>query len=183
VSATYTLGYYPENKKFDGKYRSIKVKVKKDGVELQNRRGYYAIDPAQIKGYSAQQEVASALHDAAPSTLVGFSARVRLASANSTPGKVGVDFLVDASTLSTEDTSAGNRLNLGFCAPYSRLRERCWRNAASKWTSHSKQTFTSTSLTKVCCCTWTLILSQEITNCGWPFRTIKPGSSERSTLH
>jgi VWFA-related protein len=116
VSATYTLGYYPENKKFDGKYRSIKVKVKKDGVELQNRRGYYAIDPTQIKGYSAQQEVASALHDSIPSTLVGFSARVRPASANSTPGKVSVDFLVDASTLSTEDTSSGKRLNLGFYA-------------------------------------------------------------------
>jgi len=116
VSATYTLGYYPENKKFDGKYRSIKIKVKKDGVELQNRRGYYAIDPTRVKGYSAQQEVASALHDAAPSTLVGFSARVRPASANSTPGKVGVDFLVDASTLSTEDTSSGKRLNLAFYA-------------------------------------------------------------------
>ncbi len=99
VSATYTLGYYPENKKFDGKYRSIKIKVKKDAVELQNRRGYYAIDPTQIKGYSAQQEVTSALK-----------------SANSTPGKVGIDFLVDASTLSTEETSGGKRLNLAFYA-------------------------------------------------------------------
>ncbi len=116
VSATYTLGYYPENKKFDGKYRSIKIKVKKDAVELQNRRGYYAIDPTQIKGYSAQQEVTSALNDTVPSTLVGFSARVRPASANSTPGKVGIDFLVDASTLSTEETSGGKRLNLAFYA-------------------------------------------------------------------
>src|SRR5437870_8731491 len=39
-TATYTLGYYPENKKWDGKYRSIKVKVKRDGTEIQNRRGY-----------------------------------------------------------------------------------------------------------------------------------------------
>jgi len=116
VAATYTLGYYPENKKFDGKYRSIKVKVKKDGLELQNRRGYYAIDPMQIKGYSAQQEVAAALNDAAPSTLVGFSARVRPPAANSTPGKLGIDFLVDASTLSTEDTSSGKRLNVAFYA-------------------------------------------------------------------
>jgi hypothetical protein len=116
VAATYTLGYYPENKKFDGKYRSIKIKIKKDGLEIQNRRGYYAIDPMQIKGYSAQQEVASALNDAAPSTLVGFSARVRPPSANSTPGKIGIDFLVDASTLSTEDTSSGKRLNLAFYA-------------------------------------------------------------------
>ena len=70
----------------------------------------------QIKGYSAQQEVASALNDAAPSTLVGFSARVRPPATNSTPGKVGIDFLVDASTLSTEDTSSGKRLNVAFYA-------------------------------------------------------------------
>ncbi len=115
-AATYTLGYYPENKKWDGKYRTIKVKVKKDGVELQNRRGYYAIETTQAKGYSPQQEVASALRDAVPSTLVGFSARVRPASANSTPGKLGIDFLVDGSTLSTEETSGGKRLNVAFYA-------------------------------------------------------------------
>ncbi len=115
-AATYTLGYYPENKKWDGKYRSIKVKVKRDGTEVQNRRGYFAIDPTQMKGYSQEQEVASALRDVVPATLVGFSARVRPSSANSTPGKVGVDFLVDANTLSAEDTSGGKRLNVAFYA-------------------------------------------------------------------
>ena len=115
-TATYTLGYYPENKKWDGKYRSIKVKVKRDGTEVQNRRGYFAIDPTQMKGYSQEQEVASALRDVVPATLVGFSARVRPSSANSTPGKVGVDFLVDANTLSAEDTSGGKRLNVAFYA-------------------------------------------------------------------
>src|SRR5207253_4899322 len=115
-AATYTLGYYPENKKWDGKYRSIKVKVKRDGTEVQNRRGYFAIDPTQMKGYSQEQEVASALRDVVPATLVGFSARVRPSSANSTPGKVGVDFLVDANTLSAENTSGGKRLNVAFYA-------------------------------------------------------------------
>ena len=42
-SATYTLGYYPENKKWDGKYRAIKVKVERDAVQIQNRSGYYAL--------------------------------------------------------------------------------------------------------------------------------------------
>jgi VWFA-related protein len=116
VTATYTLGYYPENKKFDGKYRSIKIKVKKDGVELQHRRGYYAFDPTQLKGYNPQQEVTAALNDVVPSTLIAFSARVRPASANSAPDKVGVDFLVDASTLTTQDTSSGKRLNVAFYA-------------------------------------------------------------------
>src|SRR6266704_2229420 len=117
TSAAYTLGYYPENKKYDGKYRQIKVKVKRDGVEVQNRRGYMAIDPTQTKGYNPSQEVASALSDAAPSTLGAFSARVQPPAANkAAKDKVGVDFLVDASTLSTEDASGGKKLNVAFYA-------------------------------------------------------------------
>lgn len=114
VSATYTLGYYPENKKWDGKYRRIKVKIKRDAIELQHRRGYYAFDPTQIKGYNPEHAVSSALNDVVPSSLVAFSARVRPPAANSASGKVGVDFLVDASTLSTQDTSSGKRLNVAF---------------------------------------------------------------------
>jgi hypothetical protein len=115
-SATYTLGYYPENKKWDGKYRQIKVKVSRDGVETRSRRGYYAIDPTQIKGYNASQEVASALADVVPATLVGFTAQVKPPSANAGKGKIGITFLVDASTLSAEDASGGKRLNVVFYA-------------------------------------------------------------------
>ncbi len=109
-SAAYTLGYYPENKKYDGKYRSIKVKVKRDGIEIHNRRGYYAIDPTQVKGYKPQQEVASALGDIVPSTMVAFTAQVKPPAVNSVPGKIGVTYLVDASTLSAEDASGGKHL-------------------------------------------------------------------------
>jgi hypothetical protein len=117
TSAAYTLGYYPENKKYDGKYRQIKVKVKRDGVDAQYRRGYMAIDPTLTKGYNPSQEVASALSDVAPSTLVAFSARVLPPSANkAAKDKVGVDFLVDATTLSTEDASGGKKLNVTFYA-------------------------------------------------------------------
>jgi hypothetical protein len=115
---SYTLGYYPENKKYDGKYRQIKVKVKRDGVEVQCRRGYYAIDPTQVKGYNPELEVSSALGDAVPSTLVAFTARVVPSAENrSAKGKVGVDFLVDASTVSTEDASGGGKkVNVAFYA-------------------------------------------------------------------
>jgi VWFA-related protein len=115
-TAAYSLGYYPDNKKYDSKYRSIKVKVKKDGVEVQSRRGYFAIDPTQTKGYNPQQEVGAALADNIPSTLVSFSAQVKPPSANSVPGKIGVTYLVDASTLSAEDASGGKRLNAMFYA-------------------------------------------------------------------
>ena len=117
TAAAYTLGYYPETKKYDGKYRQIKVKVKRDGVEVQNRHGYMALDPTQVKGYNPSQEVTSALSDVAPSTLVAFSARVQPPSANkSAKDKVGVDFLVDANTLSTEDASGSKKLNVAFYA-------------------------------------------------------------------
>src|SRR4030088_64201 len=115
-SAAYTIGYYPENKKYDGKYRSIKVKVKGSGLEIQHRRGYYAIDATQIKGYNPQQEVVSALGDIVPATLVSFTVQVNPPAANLDPGKLGVTYLVDANTLSVEDTSGGKRLNAVFYA-------------------------------------------------------------------
>jgi len=120
-AAVYTLGYYPENKKYDGQYRSIKVKLNRSGVEVFHRRGYYAIDPAQLKGYNPGQEVTAALGDALPSTLVAFRAQVKSAADNSTKGKLGVSFLVDADTLSAEDASGGKHMNVAFYATvYSR---------------------------------------------------------------
>jgi len=115
-AAAYTVGYYPENKKYDGKYRGIKVKVKRDGVEIHSRRGYFAIDPTQTKGYNAQQEVVSALGDAVPATFVAFSAQVKPPSANSVQGKIGVTFLVDGHSLSAEDASGGKHLNVSMYA-------------------------------------------------------------------
>jgi VWFA-related protein len=112
TSATYTLGYYTDNKKWDGKYRNIKVKLERPGTELQYRRGYFAVDPGQGKGYSANNEVAAALTGAVPATQVAFSARV--VSAAGAKGKIGVDFLVDASTVSTEEVSGEKKINVVF---------------------------------------------------------------------
>jgi VWFA-related protein len=102
---SYTLGYYPEDKKWDGKYRSVKVKLKPNGLDSRYRRGYFAIDPASLKDRNPEQGAVEALQDRAPDTLVTFSAQVKQAAS----GKLGVDFLVDARTLSTEDVSGGNK--------------------------------------------------------------------------
>ena len=103
-ASSYTLGYYPEDKKWDGKYRSVKVKLNRDGVDTRYRRGYFAIDPASLKT-NPEQGAVEALQDSAPDTLVTFSAQVKPAAS----GKLGVDFLVDARTLSAEDVSGGNK--------------------------------------------------------------------------
>jgi len=105
AGASYTLGYYPEDKKWDGKYRAIKVKLNRDGLDTRYRRGYFAIDPASMKDRNPEKGAVEALQDSAPDTLVTFSAQVRPAEG----GKVAVDFLVDAHTLSTEDVSGGEK--------------------------------------------------------------------------
>jgi VWFA-related protein len=104
-AASYTLGYYPEDKKWDGKYRSVKVKLNRDGLDTRYRRGYFSIDPTSVKDRNPEQGATEALQDSAPDTLVTFSAQVKPAGA----GKLGVDFLVDAHTLSTEEVSGGNK--------------------------------------------------------------------------
>jgi VWFA-related protein len=101
----YTLGYYPEDKKWDGKYRPVKVKLKPNGLESRYRRGYFAIDPASWNDRNSEQGVVEALQDRVPDTQVTFSAQVKPVA----NGKLGVDFLVDARTLSTEDVSGGNK--------------------------------------------------------------------------
>ena len=111
-SASYTIGYYPEDKKWDGKYRSIKVKLARDGVLVRHRHGYFAIDPSQQKDRKPEQQVADALHDNAPSTLVTFSAQIKPAE----KGKIAIAYLVDANSLSAEDVSGGKKLSFAYYA-------------------------------------------------------------------
>jgi hypothetical protein len=111
-AAAYTIGYYPEDKKWDGKYRSIKVKLDRNGVELQHRRGYYAIDPSQEKDRKPDQILAEALRDAVPDTLVTFSAQVKPGE----KGTLGINYLVDPTTISTEDASGGKKLRFSYYA-------------------------------------------------------------------
>lgn len=107
-AASYTLAYYPSEKKWDGKYRTIKVKLGREGVEARYRHGYFAIDPSQEKDRKPEQSVAQALQDVVPNTQVTFSAQIKRADT----GKIGVDFLVDPKTVSAEDSSGGKKLNL-----------------------------------------------------------------------
>lgn len=44
-STYYMVGYYPENKKWDGKFRKVQVKVERPGVKLRYKLGYFASDP------------------------------------------------------------------------------------------------------------------------------------------
>ena len=110
--ASYAIGYYPENKKWDGKYRSIKVKVAHGDSEVRYRKGYFAVDSFSEKNTNYEQNVAAVLTFNAPATEVSFMAQAKPAE----PGKVRVVFLVDAHTLSAEDSGGGKKMNVNLYA-------------------------------------------------------------------
>jgi VWFA-related protein len=112
--ASYTIGYYPENKKWDGKYRSIKVKVNRDDVEVRARKGYFAIDSSQTRDRKDEQQVATALQLNAPATQVLFMGQAKPTD----PGKVRVLFLVDGHTLTAEDSGGKKKMNVSLYATF-----------------------------------------------------------------
>jgi VWFA-related protein len=44
----YVLGYQPTNAVFDGRFRAIKVGVKRPGIRVRARRGYLALEPSRM---------------------------------------------------------------------------------------------------------------------------------------
>jgi VWFA-related protein len=108
----YTLGYYPENKNWDGKFRKINLKAERKDIRLRYRSGYYAIDSLQLTGPAdAQpektrvQELIRAIQDPLPATGVSFWAHL-IPPGSADPSSY-VEFLVDSNTLSC--AAAGDR--------------------------------------------------------------------------
>jgi VWFA-related protein len=110
--ASYSLGYYPENKKWDGKMRNIKVKIDQGDTQIRYRKGYFAIEPGPAKDHNYEQDVASALAVDVPSTQISFMAQAKPTD----PGKMRVVFKVDAHTLSAEDSAGSKKMNVNFYA-------------------------------------------------------------------
>ncbi len=44
----YVLGFQPANTTWDGKFRAVQVRVKRDGVRVRARKGYLALEPARM---------------------------------------------------------------------------------------------------------------------------------------
>jgi len=101
----YTLGYYPESKTWDGRFRKIVVKVNRADIRLRYRQGYFAIDP---KGYAKLDPKHQALDlgqalslDYPLSTALTFRAVV-MPPSEKTGNQVMINYGVDAHALGFE---------------------------------------------------------------------------------
>ena len=74
-SSYYMLAYYPSNKKWDGKFRNVKLQVDRPGTQLRYRRGYFAVSPSDWKKADGEKVLTAALTaNSLPSTELTFMA-------------------------------------------------------------------------------------------------------------
>jgi VWFA-related protein len=67
LTSYYLLGYYSSNRKLDGRFRAIKVRVKRPGVDVRARRGYRAATDEEMR--EGQQLMTSAKAAAPPNVV------------------------------------------------------------------------------------------------------------------
>jgi len=76
----YTLSYTPTNRRYDGRFRKIHVKVSGRGYRIAHRSGYYAEDPnrppEKTEAVLRSLSVAGMMHGAPESRQIPFQARI-----------------------------------------------------------------------------------------------------------
>jgi VWFA-related protein len=73
---TYALGYYPENRNWNGQYRKIRVKVDHGGLRLQYRHGYTAVPEAPLSAPEGREALDDAVFSPLDATGVGVAVRI-----------------------------------------------------------------------------------------------------------
>jgi len=116
-STYYTLEYYPANKTWDGKFRSIQIKSR-SGVNLRYRQGYYALDPGTQNKYTDKtltRTFSDALSLDSPSA-TGVVFRAGVAPPSAKEKQVTVNFAIDPHTLGFERKDDGLQHIIVTCA-------------------------------------------------------------------
>jgi VWFA-related protein len=92
---TYMLGYYPSHDSWKGKFREIKVRVKRPGADLHYRRGYFAQPEEPADPWYREGVLEAALWSPVAATGIGLTVQVTPGSG----GSLNLALQVDAGDL------------------------------------------------------------------------------------
>ena len=126
LTSYYLLGYYSTNTALDGKYRAIKVRVKRPGVDVRGRPGYRAATEAEVRGGvlaperpdappPAVQDALDSLGGIGPRapvrTLAGFVPVMGVAGGAMAGARAWVVTELDPATARSEELAGGARVD------------------------------------------------------------------------
>ena len=97
LTSYYLLGYYSTNSKLDGRFRTLKVRVKRPGVDVRARRGYRAATEEEVN--AARAAVAVPVPPAVAAVNAALADLSRLRSA--TPFRINAVPYASSGTVST----------------------------------------------------------------------------------
>ncbi len=97
--ANYTIGFYPQNINWNGKYHTLTVKVDRPGVHLRYRRGYFATRETSHNEVQESAALNRAIFDPLDSTAIGLRISI-LKFVHVPSGKVLLGIDMDADSMS-----------------------------------------------------------------------------------
>lgn len=120
VGSYYLLSYYSTNQRLDGRFRRIRVEVKREGVEVRARPGYLA--PTEAEARAAGAALTTASKSGPPPTVTraletlgpargSLPVRVQAAGA---PGTIHAVVELDAATVKQPEWVSGGTLKVTF---------------------------------------------------------------------
>jgi VWFA-related protein len=115
INTYYVLTYAPQNQEYDGRYRRITVKVNRPGVEIETRKGYYAVrkpNPVPVPDWEGQ--AMAILRSGRSENAMAMRAEVFTFPEPAKPGLVPVFVGVPASELTYEFDKQKNTYNCDF---------------------------------------------------------------------
>jgi len=122
--ANYTLGFYPQNIRWDGKYHTLVVKVDKPGIHLRYRRGYFATEEAPKNEDQGNAALNAAIYSPLDSTGLGLTVSIlKFVHAPKGPVLQGVDVDTHSMTLRHRPVQPGVLLGIDIDARNMRLQD------------------------------------------------------------
>ena len=117
-SSYYVLGYHPAELKHDGKFHDITVRVKRPGVQVRARRGYYAVKDSKANPVPPADPTVELLNS--PMPLTGLGLRMTTSTVKGAASNVRVHVTVEVAgrdiALHPKNDSVANTVKLSYVA-------------------------------------------------------------------